>query len=335
MIPKILHRVWPGDDDIPAEYEAFWETWRRHHPQWEAVTWRPADYLPLVNQRSYDVASGPAQRADIARYEILHRHGGIYVDTDFECLRPFDELVADLDGFAGLEDESTLCISLLAVTPRHPFIDQLVAMVPYSMATQPNEPPNKQTGPVLATRVLHEGASIFQAPLFKVFPKSYFYPYCWYEKYRRREQFPDAYAVHHWSGSWVQGGMEQRPPERLRVLFEVDWDAAPEPSRVLVRLGELFEPGDPVELSVPLVGADRQAALERLAAILVASGASPKVAGSISLYADDQVPRLTWAARTGKGADRAHLEREAITALEDHRRRLDAYRQYVSGQPAA
>lgn len=334
MIPKILHRVWVGDDEIPAEFEAFWDTWRRHHPQWEAVTWRPADYLPLVNQRSYDAASGLAQRADIARYEILHRHGGIYVDTDFECLRPFDDLVVDLEGFAGLEDETSLAIGLLAAAPRHPFIDQLVAMVPYSMATQPNEPPNKQTGPVLATRVLHEGAAIFQPPLFKAFPKSYFYPYSYYEKYRRGECFPDAYAVHHWNGSWL-GAIPQRPPERLRVLFDVDWDATPEASSVLVRLGELFEPGDPVELSVPLVGVDRQSALERLAAIVVASGANPKVAGSIALYADDQVPRLSWAARTGKGADRAQCEREAITALEDQRRRLDAYHQYVSGQPAA
>jgi hypothetical protein len=335
VIPKLLHRVWPGDDEIPTTYEDYWATWQRYHPGWEAVTWRPADYLPLVNQRWYDMASGPAQRADIARYEILHRHGGIYVDTDFECLRPFDALIEGLDGFAGLEDETILCISLIGVTPKHPFVDQLMAMVPYSITANPDATPAHQTGPVLATRVLHEGSSIFTPPLFKVFPSSYFYPYRWDEKYREGESFPDAYAVHHWSGSWVEGGIPQRAPDRLRVVVEFDWARAAAPSAVVARFGELFEPGDPVELAVPLGGADRQTVLQRLAEIIVASAANPNVVAGIALYADDQARQLDCAGRAACGSDRADQEQRVIALLEAHRRRLDAYREHVGRQQAA
>ena len=36
----------------------------------------------------FDRAETYAQKADIARYEVVHRFGGVYVDTDMECLRP-------------------------------------------------------------------------------------------------------------------------------------------------------------------------------------------------------------------------------------------------------
>ena len=34
----------------------------------------------------------PIQRADAVRYVILYLYGGVYVDLDYECLRPFDAL---------------------------------------------------------------------------------------------------------------------------------------------------------------------------------------------------------------------------------------------------
>ena len=30
------------------------------------------------------------EKSDIFRYEILYRFGGVYVDTDFECIKPFE-----------------------------------------------------------------------------------------------------------------------------------------------------------------------------------------------------------------------------------------------------
>src|SRR3954452_9252859 len=87
LIPRIIHRVWLGDGAMPPEYEAFGETWAQHHPGWEMRLWRSSDLPPLRNQDLFDRATSFAQQSDIARYELLLRHGGVYVDTDFECLR--------------------------------------------------------------------------------------------------------------------------------------------------------------------------------------------------------------------------------------------------------
>ncbi len=36
-----------------------------------------------------------------------------------------------------------------------------------------------------------------------VFEKELFYPYNSNEKHRKGEHFPNAYAAHHWAGTWV------------------------------------------------------------------------------------------------------------------------------------
>ena len=65
----------------------------------------------LTNQQLYDDAEvyvseryAGQLRSDLARYDILWRYGGVYVDCDLEALRPIDDLL-DVPGFAGWETD--------------------------------------------------------------------------------------------------------------------------------------------------------------------------------------------------------------------------------------
>lgn len=40
-----------------------------------------------------------------------------------------------------------------------------------------------------------------QTPRVALFAPELFYPYRWDEPHRRRERFPNAYAIHHWAGT--------------------------------------------------------------------------------------------------------------------------------------
>src|SRR5438309_627607 len=146
LIPRVIHRVWPGEDPLPAELEAYGESWERHHPGWEMKLWRPSDLPPLRNQAHFDSATSYAMRSDIARYELLLRFGGIYVDTDFECLRPFDDLLAGVEAFMGTEDGWFLTNALMGAVPGHPVIEAVVDAIPGSIAANPEGPPNELTG---------------------------------------------------------------------------------------------------------------------------------------------------------------------------------------------
>ena len=63
---------------------------------WTHVLWTDAEVAPLLdslrNKQAYLAAPNYGQKADILRYELLQRHGGIYMDVDMECVRSLDGL---------------------------------------------------------------------------------------------------------------------------------------------------------------------------------------------------------------------------------------------------
>ena len=48
------------------------------------------DLPTCLNEKQFLQAKNFGCKSDIARYEILHKFGVIYVDTDFEALKPID-----------------------------------------------------------------------------------------------------------------------------------------------------------------------------------------------------------------------------------------------------
>lgn len=90
-IPKIIHQIWLGSP-LPKQYKKYQKSWRHHHPDWEYKLWTDADVeaFQLHNKKLFDEAKNYGEKSDIFRYEILHRYGGVYIDTDIECLKPFD-----------------------------------------------------------------------------------------------------------------------------------------------------------------------------------------------------------------------------------------------------
>jgi len=100
-IPKNIHFVWLGSL-FPEKYKRLQETWIKHHPEWNIKVWNDndAENFGLINKKMYDTIPNYGVKSDIFRYEILYRYGGLYVDTDYECFKSFDDLLY-LDFFAG------------------------------------------------------------------------------------------------------------------------------------------------------------------------------------------------------------------------------------------
>ena len=100
MVPRTIHQIWLGKDPLPEDFAAYVETWRRNHPHWEHRLWTE-DNLPAELRRPEvrERIRHPVERADILRLELLWRHGGVYVDVDFECRRPLDPFIGDAEFF--------------------------------------------------------------------------------------------------------------------------------------------------------------------------------------------------------------------------------------------
>lgn len=204
MIPRIIHQIWLGSE-VPSELRFYSETWKYHHDHWVYQLWTDANLFPLRNQALFDRAEEIAPqnvgqfRADIARYEILHKMGGIYVDMDFECVRNLDRLLEPVTCFAAWEEQDKwINNAIMGCQPGDPFMDLIIKAIPTSVEAHLGARPNKLTGPQLVTRLYRKHEF---GPYVTIFDKELFYPYLYNELHRKGQSFPNAYAIHHWNNA--------------------------------------------------------------------------------------------------------------------------------------
>lgn len=135
-IPKIIHQIWLGSKPIPTDCLMWMDTWPKVHPAWEYKLWRDKDIeaFGLHNKELYDKVRNPGEKSDIARFEILHRLGGLYVDVDFECLRPLDDLHSRYLWYIGFSNVGRVELNngLVASIPNHPLVSRIIATIGYS-----------------------------------------------------------------------------------------------------------------------------------------------------------------------------------------------------------
>ncbi len=104
-IPKLIHQTWR--DAFPPTDRGDPESWKRHNPGWTYKLWTDQDLSDLMRDHfphlagMYHAYRNPVQRADLGRYCILAKFGGVYADIDTDCLAPLDPLVH--------EDRVVLC----------------------------------------------------------------------------------------------------------------------------------------------------------------------------------------------------------------------------------
>ena len=175
LIPKKIHQIWLGGP-LPEKFEAFCETWKTHHPDWEYKLWTDED-LPdfhFVTGNKINQSQNWAQKSDILRLEILNRYGGLYVDVDFMCFKPHDVLHYQSDFYAGLENR-VIANALIAAAPNHPIIRTFLQIIEMTKKLHPHiDIVQQQTGPDMFTRIVN-----LQFPKCKhsvIYPCSYFFP---------------------------------------------------------------------------------------------------------------------------------------------------------------
>lgn len=164
-VPRIIHQIWIGPAAPPVTTDA----WRAHaHAHgYEYRLWRE-DELDKQGVMSNPVFAGMLQRGDypgavdVARYIILERLGGIYLDCDWFPARDdisFDDLLplCGLTAFAEAVPRNTgagsvlLANSFIAVPPQHPVMRRILQALPQILHDLPSGPAWWTTGPLIFT----------------------------------------------------------------------------------------------------------------------------------------------------------------------------------------
>lgn len=205
MIPKIIHHVWPGDDPFKEKFHKFRFSWLEQHPDWTFYFWRldnlPKKINPEVREILLNKNFAITPKSDILRFEILRLYGGIYTDTDMECLKSFDSF-RNLNLFAGYEDEgNTICPSLIGSTKNNSYVQDVLRQsldnIKNFGTSEANKNPHKITGVKPFSDVIKKHLS---DNTIKIFSKHYFYHIGYKNRDRLEETHPEALAKHYWSG---------------------------------------------------------------------------------------------------------------------------------------
>ena len=109
MIPKIIHYCWFGHNPMTELALKCIESWHQHLPDYEYKLWNEDNFDVRCNayvKEAYE--SGKyAFVTDYVRLFALYTEGGIYMDTDVEVLKTYDDLLS-LSGFTGYEGSKYL-----------------------------------------------------------------------------------------------------------------------------------------------------------------------------------------------------------------------------------
>ena len=215
MIRSVIHYCWFGRKPLPDLAQRCVASWRQHMPQCEVRRW---------DEDNFDVHAVPytaeayrlgkyAFVSDYARLWILYHHGGIYLDTDVELLKPLDDML-EQGPFMGQEqpedpsDRALHCAMGLGMACQagHPFVARMlqhyqsahfvtwtgqqgatiVDTVRQLMADEPIEP---------------VGDGIVRAAGFNIYPWPWLCPMNYFTGELKLQ--PQSHAIHHYAASWV------------------------------------------------------------------------------------------------------------------------------------
>lgn len=179
MIPKIIHQIWIGDETLAPIN--MMKTWQEKHPDFEYIFWNEKiiqEKMSLTCLREIEMMREINGKADIIRWEILYKFGGVFVDADSICIEPIDDFFLEKKGFATFENEilreGLIATGTMGFVPYHPLCRDIIEWIRGSEA---HEKINRfrawySVGPGLLTDMLKSG----KYKDFSVFPSYMFLP---------------------------------------------------------------------------------------------------------------------------------------------------------------
>lgn len=200
-IPKIIHYCWLSGDPYPELVLRCMQSWKEMLPDYEFMLWDGTRFdvhsVPWVEQACN--AKKWAFASDYIRLYALYNYGGVYLDSDVEVIKSFDDLL-DREYFLGrehtpdrIENQDSIEAATFGAKKCLPFLKSVMTFYETHDFCDKNGFLNTTTLPTVMARALRDN------PL-DVFPMDYFSP-----KNTRTlalESTKNTYSIHHFNGSW-------------------------------------------------------------------------------------------------------------------------------------
>ena len=219
MIPKIIHYCWLSGDPYSEKIQHCIDSWKKIIPNYEFMLW---------DTKRFDIESCPwvkeafeakkyAFAADYIRLYALSRFGGIYLDSDVEVLKSFDDLL-HLPYFIGNESyEDRVEVAAMGAEKGTPWIEDCLAYYTEKHFVKSDGSFDKKVMPDVVYEITSKKYRLNHIPkiedfdysggIINVFPRDWF---CAHVHLKPDDIEPsyiiskNTYCVHHFANSWIK-----------------------------------------------------------------------------------------------------------------------------------
>lgn len=228
MIPRTIHYCWFGGSELPELERKCMASWSEKMSNCEVVRWDESnfDFGSCAFAREAYEAGKWAFVSDYARFRILRDHGGVFLDTDVELLRPLDHLL-DREAFTGFTKDSSFVNPGLVVASEaggHVMADvvrryESMELLPQQGRVHPQSSPRTLTALLEESYGLRRDGSLQELDGLTVFPAEFFDPI---DPHTGVMNITEAtYSIHHYSGTWLLPAKKYRLELRKRLAPKV------------------------------------------------------------------------------------------------------------------
>ncbi|MBO1512360.1 glycosyltransferase family 32 protein [Metabacillus bambusae] len=207
-IPKSVHYCWFGGKEKPQIVQKCIKSWEKILYDYEFIEW---------NEKNFDISSNTYIReayqagkfafvSDYVRVYALYHFGGIYLDTDVEVFKPFDDLLHH-ESFWGFEQENYIATSTIGANKGNPIIEIFLNSYVDKPFIKDDGSFDDLTNVAIVTKILQELGLKTNGEYQELKDNGTFYPQTYFSPYDyincRKFITENTYAMHHFYKSWL------------------------------------------------------------------------------------------------------------------------------------
>ncbi len=218
MIEKKIYYVWVGNGKKPDIFYRCYESWKKYLPNYEIIE---------INEKNFDIKTHMKKNrflkecydrklwayvSDYIRAYYMYEHSGVYLDIDLEIIKDITPLLSkDIlsneikpSFFIGYEDNKNVSVGIFGTEKNHKFLKDVMNFYEEDVWKLPI-----WTVPKIFTYILEKNynltekkENILKGDNIVIYPKEFFYPYHFTEKYTDECITENTYGIHWWNDSW-------------------------------------------------------------------------------------------------------------------------------------
>ena len=201
MIPKIIHYCWLSNEPYPSIVEHCIKTWKLILPDYNFILWNSETFNLNHNKwvsQSFN-SNKYAFTADYIRLYVLYKYGGIYLDTDVEVLKSFNDLL-NTNSFIGLEQGGEFEAAVIGSVQHSSWLEEVLKYYDNREFIINDKIYDTTPLPIILDKYLNFNFSQLNDNI-NIYNSDYFSPKNRYSN--KLILTNNTYCVHHFNASWV------------------------------------------------------------------------------------------------------------------------------------